>query len=434
MNNLKILLNYTPNGKSHTLADYLQRGGYNTLKEYLPRVKPDEIVAEVKTSGIRGRGGAGFPAGLKWSFLAKDTGKPIYLICNADEGEPGTFKDRIIMEENPHLLLEGIIITAYAINATHSYIYIRGEYAFAAQRVQVAIDEAYQAGYLGKKLPGTEYETNITIHRGAGAYVVGDETGLMNSIEGKKGFTRIKPPFPAVAGLYGCPTIINNVETLASIPHIVTHGGTKYKALGTQQSSGTKLFSVSGHIRKPGVYEVIMGYPFRDFLNNECGGIIDGRQLKAVIPGGSSTPVLRPEDVTDMTLDYESIEKAGSSLGSGGMIILAEGTCMVKLLEVLIRFYHHESCGQCTPCREGTGWLYKIISRIEAGKGQLDDVDELLRITKFISGYTVCPLGDAACGPINSFVEKFRDEFIEHIEKQSCPFGGKFIPFQEIVN
>lgn len=434
MSSLKILLNYPPDGKSHILDGYLKRDGYQTLKKRVKKMKPEEIVAEVKASGIRGRGGAGFPAGLKWSFLAKGTGKPIYLICNADEGEPGTFKDRVIMEENPHLLIEGIILSAYAINAAHSYIYVRGEYAFSYRRLQKAIDEAYQAGYLGKKLPGTNYIAHITLHLGAGGYVVGDETGLMNSIEGKKGFTRIKPPFPAVAGLYECPTIINNVETLASVPYIVTHGGGTYKKIGTQHSSGTKLFSVSGHVRKPGVYEVEMGYPFQDFLQHECGGVLGGRQLKAVIPGGSSTPVLLPEDVQDMRLDYESIEAAGSSLGSGGMIVVAEGTCMVKLLEVLARFYHHESCGQCTPCREGTGWLAKILTRIEAGKGRLEDLDELTRITKFIAGYTVCPLGDAACGPIDSFIEKFRAEFIEHIEKGACPFNGKFNRFQESAN
>jgi len=434
MNEEKILLNYPRDGQSHTLESYLQRGGYQTLTKSLRRYRAADVLEEVKASGIRGRGGAGFPTGLKWSFLAKNTGKPVYLICNADEGEPGTFKDRVILEENPHQLIEGIICSAYAINASHAYIYIRGEYDFSFKRVQAAIQEAYSAGYLGQRLPGTDFVPHITAHRGAGAYVVGDETGLMNSIEGKKGFTRIKPPFPAVSGLYECPTIINNVETLASIPYIVTHGGKKYKSLGTDQSAGTKLISVSGHIRKPGVYEIMMGYPFSEFLQNECGGILGGRQLKAVIPGGSSTAVLRPEDVTQMTLDYESIQAAGSSLGSGGMIIIAEGTCMVRLLKVLAHFYHHESCGQCTPCREGTGWLEQIISRIEAGEGALEDIDELTRITRFIAGYTVCPLGDAACGPINSFVKKFRDEFVAHIEQRGCPFGGKFTRFQERVH
>jgi NADH-quinone oxidoreductase subunit F len=434
MSELKILLNYPRNGETHTLKSYLRRGGYQSLKKQLGKTRPEEIVEEVKRSGIRGRGGAGFPAGLKWSFLAKDSGKPIYLICNADEGEPGTFKDRVILEENPHTLIEGMIITCYANNVEHAYIYIRGEYAFSARRVQAAVDEAYAAGYLGQKIPGTNYVPQITVHRGAGAYVVGDETGLMNSIEGQKGFTRIKPPFPAVAGLYECPTIINNVETLASIPYIFEKGGAEYKKIGTDRSSGTKLISVSGHIRKPGVYEIIMGYPFKDFLENECGGMLGGRQLKAVIPGGSSTAVLRPDAALKMNIDYESIQEAGSSLGSGGMIIIAEGTCMVKLLQVLTHFYHHESCGQCTPCREGTGWLEKIITRIENGQGEMQDLDELTRITKFIQGYTVCPLGDAVCGPIDSFVERFREEFIEHIEKGSCPYGGKFTRFQGGAN
>ncbi|MBN2090337.1 NADH-quinone oxidoreductase subunit NuoF [candidate division KSB1 bacterium] len=432
MSDIKILLNFLRNGKTHTLADYMQRGGYQTLKQKIPQLTPAQIVQEVKTSNIRGRGGAGFPAGLKWSFLAKDTGKPVYLICNADEGEPGTFKDRLILEENPHQLIEGLIITSYAINASQTFVYIRGEYGFSYRRLKAAVDEAYTAGLLGKKIPGTDHIPNIVLHRGAGAYVVGDETGLMNSIEGKKGFTRIKPPFPAVAGLYNCPTIINNVETLASIPWIVQNGGEAYKAIGTEKSTGTKLISVSGHICKPGVYEVTMGYPFQEFLKNECGGMLAGRKLKAVIPGGSSTPVLKPEDVEQMTLDYESIQAAGSSLGSGGMIIIAEGTCMVRLLMILADFYHHESCGQCTPCREGTGWLAQIITRIENGMGRPEDLDEIPRISRFICGYTICPLGDAACGPVDSFLKKFRNEFEEHITKQRCPYGGKFTRFQEL--
>lgn len=433
MANIKILLNYESNGKSHTLDSFLERGGYKALALAAKKHKPDDMLNEVKKSAIRGRGGAGFPAGLKWSFLAKGTGKPIYLLCNADEGEPGTFKDRVILEENPHLLLEGIILSAYAIQAEHCYIYIRGEYGFAVRRIQAAVDEAYKAGYLGKKLEGTDYVPQITVHRGAGAYVVGDETGLMNSIEGKKGQTRNKPPFPAVEGLYGCPTIINNVETLASIPYIIQNGGDAYHKIGTDKSSGTKLFCVSGHVRKPGVYEVEMGYPLMDLLNKECGGILGGKKLKAVIPGGSSTPVLRAEQCEQVKLDYESIAAAGSSLGSGAVMVIAEGTCMVKTLEILTHFYQHESCGQCTPCREGTGWLYKIVKRIEAGDGKMEDIDELTRITKHIAGFTICPLGDAACGPVDSFVKQFRDEFIEHIKQRGCPYGGKFTRFQQRV-
>ncbi len=430
---MKILLNYERNGKSHTLDSYLKRGGYQTVTKKLGQYKPEQVVEEVKKSGIRGRGGAGFPAGIKWSFLPKGTDKPIYLICNGDEGEPGTFKDRVILEENPHQLIEGIIISAYAIQAKHAYIYIRGEYGLALRRVQEAVREAYAAGYLGKKIPGTEYICEITVHKGAGAYVVGDETGLMNSIEGKKGQTRNKPPFPAIEGLYGCPTIINNVETLASIPYIVEHGGDHYKSIGTDKSSGTKLLSVSGHVRKPGVYEVVMGYPFMEFLNKECGGVLGGRKLKAVIPGGSSTPVLRPENCETMTIDYESIAAAGSSLGSGAVIVIAEGTCMVKLLEVLTHFYYHESCGQCTPCREGTGWLYKIVKRIEAGQGKMDDIDLLTSITRHIAFHTICPLGDAACGPVDSFVKRFREEFEEHVKKGTCPYGGKFERLQKVI-
>ena len=409
MSDLKILLNYEKNGKSHTLDSYLKRGGYQTVNKKLAKHKPEKIVDEVKKSGIRGRGGAGFPAGIKWSFLPKGTDKPIYLICNGDEGEPGTFKDRVILEENPHMLIEGMILSSYAIQAKHAYIYIRGEYGFALRRTQEAVKE------------------------GAGAYVVGDETGLMNSIEGKKGQTRNKPPFPAIEGLYGCPTIINNVETLASVPYIIEHGGDKYKSIGTDKSSGTKLLSVSGHVRKPGVYEVTMGYPFMEFLKNECGGVLGGKKLKAVIPGGSSTPVLRPENCENMTIDYESIAEAGSSLGSGAVMIIAEGTCMVKLLEVLAHFYHHESCGQCTPCREGTGWLLKIIKRIEAGQGKMEDIDLLTSITKHINFHTICPLGDAACGPVDSFVKQFRAEFEEHVKKGKCPYGGKFERLQKVI-
>ncbi|UCE04983.1 MAG: NADH-quinone oxidoreductase subunit NuoF [bacterium] len=433
MPNIKILLNYERNGTSHTLKSYLNRGGYKTVSSAPYKYKPEQLVEEVKKSGIRGRGGAGFPAGLKWSFLPKHSDKPVYLICNADEGEPGTFKDRVILEENPHMLIEGIILSAYAINAKHAYIYIRGEYGFALRRVQQAVKEAYEAGYLGKKLKGTIYICDITVHKGAGAYVVGDETGLMNSIEGKKGQTRNKPPFPAIEGLYGCPTIINNVETLASIVYILENGGYAYNKIGTEKSTGTKLISVSGHVRKPGVYEIEMGYPFMNFLENECGGMLDGRKLKAIIPGGSSTPVLRPEQCEKMTLDYESIAEVGSSLGSGAVIVIAEGTCMVKTLEILAHFYHHESCGQCTPCREGLGWIYKIVKRIEAGQGNMEDIDLLISIIKHIAFHTICPLGDAACGPVDSFVKQFRDEFVEHIEKGRCPHNSKFVPFQERI-
>ncbi len=433
MSDVKILLNYERNGASHSLKSYLSRGGYDTFHRVAGKYKPHELIDEVKKSGIRGRGGAGFPAGLKWSFLPKGIGKPVYLICNGDEGEPGTFKDRVILEENPHMLIEGLILSSYAIQAKHTYIYIRGEYGFAIQRVQQAVKEAYEAGYLGKPLTDSDYVCEITTHQGAGAYVVGDETGLMNSIEGKKGQTRNKPPFPAVKGLYDCPTIINNVETLASIPYIVQHGGEAYSRIGTEQSKGTKLVSVSGHVRKPGVYEVKMGYPFMIFLEKECGGMLGNRKLKAVIPGGSSTPVLRPEQCERMTIDYESISQAGSSLGSGAVIIIAEGTCMVKVLKVLAHFYHHESCGQCTPCREGTGWIHQIVKRIEEGHGRMEDLDRLSAITKHIAFHTVCPLGDAACGPVDSFLKHFKDEFIEHIQKGACPYNGKFIRFQERI-
>ncbi len=407
---VKILTKHFGIKDSHKINVYMKNGGYKQAEKALKEMKPEEILEEVKKSNLRGRGGAGFPTGLKWSFVPKDTGKPVYLCVNSDESEPGTFKDRHILEKDPHMLIEGIIITSYTIGANEAYIYIRGEYYPQAIRLQEAIEEAYQKGFLGENIFGTGYKLDLKIYRGAGAYICGEETALLESIEGKKGKPRLKPPFPAAVGLYDCPTVINNVETIADIPTIVEKGGEWFASLGPERNGGTKLFAVSGHVNKPGVYEHEMGYPLMKLINEDAGGILDGLKLKAVIPGGSSVPILRAEEC-DINLDYDSVMKAGSMLGSGAVIVMSEKTCMVKALSRLIHFYKDESCGQCTPCREGTGWMLKIINRIIAGKGRKEDVDTLYYIAKGIMGHTVCPLGDAAAMPVISFINKFRDEF-----------------------
>ncbi len=407
---VKILTKHFHIKDSHKIDVYISDGGYKQAERALKEMKPEEILEEVKKSNLRGRGGAGFPTGLKWSFVPKDTGKPVYLCVNSDESEPGTFKDRHIIEKDPHMLLEGIIITSYTIGAHESYIYIRGEYYPQAIRLQEAIDEAYAKGFLGENIFGTGYKLDVKIYRGAGAYICGEETALLESIEGKKGKPRLKPPFPAVVGLYNCPTVINNVETIANIPAIVEKGGEWFASLGPEKNGGTKLYAISGHVNKPGVYEHEMGYPLMKLINEDAGGVIDGLKLKAVIPGGSSVPVLRAEEC-DINLDYDSVAKAGSMLGSGAVIVMSEKTCMVRALQRLIHFYKDESCGQCTPCREGTGWMLKIINRIVSGNGRKEDVDTLYYIAKGILGHTVCPLGDAAAMPVMSFIDKFRDEF-----------------------
>lgn len=394
--------------QSHTLASAKATGGYATL-EKLFSYTPQQVIEIVKASGLRGRGGAGFSAGMKWSFVPQNTGKPTYLCVNADESEPGTFKDRTLLEKDPHQLIEGIIIGAYAIGCHHAYIYIRGEFMLPRERLEAAIAEAYAAGFLGKNILGKGYDLDVTVHRGAGAYICGEETALLESIEGKPGKPRIKPPFPAISGLFGCPTAINNVETISALPYIMTHGAEGYRQFGTEKSPGTKLFSVSGHINKPGVYEINMGYPLKSFIETECGGV--NGTLKAVIPGGSSVPVLRANEIDNVTLDYESIAAAGSMLGSGGMIVLNDTVNMVWALENLAHFYAHESCGQCTPCREGTAWASKILKRALAGKGRREDLALLSSISKNMSGKTICVLADALAMPIDSYTTKFRDEF-----------------------
>ena len=406
----KILLANIDKPEQASIAKYRERGGYKALEKALA-MEPTALIEEVKASGLRGRGGAGFPTGMKWSFVPRNSNKPTYLLCNADESEPGTFKDRILMERDPHMLIEGMAIACYALNCHLSYIYIRGEYEFVANTQQKALDEAYEAKIIGPSVMGKDFALDIYIHLGQGAYICGEETSLIESLEGNRGYPRIKPPFPATHGFLASPTVVNNVETLAALPWIIQNGGAAYAAIGTEKSKGTKLFSVSGHVAKPGVYEVDLGYPLLDFINNEAGGVANGKKLKAVIPGGSSVPVMTAAECEGVLLDYESLLKAGSMLGSGGMIVLDETTKMPETLSVIADFYAHESCGQCTPCREGTGWAAKILKNIVAGLGKRSDVDLLLKIAEMMEGKTICPLADADGMPIRSFVTKFRSEF-----------------------
>lgn len=421
----KLLLRNIDVQDSHTLEVYKSRGGYRALEKALREMSPEKVIEEVKASSLRGRGGAGFPTGMKWGFVPKDSPKPKYVICNADESEPGTFKDRLLIEKDPHAVIEGTILAAYAIQSHTAFIYIRGELAFGAKVLDRAIEEAYQAGYLGKGVLGTGYDLDLILHRGAGAYICGEETGLLSSLEGKRGWPKVKPPFPATHGLFGCPTVVNNVETLAALPWILDQGPAKYAAIGTEKSKGTKLFSVSGHIRNPGVYEVPMGYPFKRLLEEDCGGVPNGRKLKGVIPGGASMPVLRGDEIDGVCLDYESLQAVGSLLGSGGVIVMDDSTCMVKAAWNIARFFAHESCGQCSPCREGCHWMEKLFSRIESGKGQKEDLDLILNISGNIMGNTICPFGDAAAMPAGAFIKKFRDEFEEHIAQKKCTVTGK---------
>jgi len=407
-----------------SLATYMANGGYEAPKKILAERTPAEtIIAEVKTSALRGRGGAGFPTGLKWSFMPRSFPGDKYVVCNTDEGEPGTFKDRDILRFNPHQLIEGMIIAGYTLGAVAGYNYIHGEIFAEYESWEGALEEARAAGFLGKNILGSGWNFELHAHHGYGAYICGEETALLESIEGKKGQPRFKPPFPASYGLYGKPTTINNTETLASIPWIMRHGGQAFLELGKPNNGGSKIFSISGHVNKPGNYEIPLGTPFADLLEM-AGGVRTGHQLKAVIPGGSSAPVLPAEVMMACTLDFDSIAKAGSMLGSGAVIVMDDSVCMVKALERLAYFYFEESCGQCTPCREGTGWMYRIVRRIEHGKGRPEDLDELLRIGKNIGGNTICALGEAAVGPVVSFVKHFRKEFEYHIEHKKCMVGN----------
>ncbi len=406
--------------KSWTLDTYRNAGGYEVWKKILTeKTLPDEIINQLKTSALRGRGGAGFPTGLKWSFMPRNTPGQKYIVCNSDEGEPGTCKDRDILRYNPHQLVEGMAIAGYTIGATAGYNYIRGEFWEPYERFQAAIDDAYAAGLLGKNIMGSGIDFDLHVHLGGGAYICGEETALLESIEGKKGQPRFKPPFPASFGLYGRPTTINNTETLSSVPVILKNSGQWFLDLGKPNNGGSKLFCVSGHVNNPGNFEVPMGTPFSELLEM-AGGVRDGHKLKAVIPGGSSTPVLLPEEAMSMTMDYDSIAKTGSQLGAGSVIIMDDSTCMVKALARISHFYYEESCGQCTPCREGTGWLSRVVHRIEHGQGCQEDLDLLLDVSNKIQGRTICALGDAAAMPVISFVSKFRDEFQYHIDHKSC--------------
>jgi NADH-quinone oxidoreductase subunit F len=419
-----ILLKHIDEPNLESITVYRGLGGYEALAKALKEMKPDGIIDEVKKSGVRGRGGAGFPAGIKWGFVPKEADKPKYLCCNADEGEPGTFKDRVLIEKNPHQLIEGIIISCYAIGIHTAYIYIRGEFVKGARILERAIGEAYQAGFLGTNILGSGFDLDLYVHRGAGAYICGEETALMESLEGKRGNPRNKPPFPAVIGLYGGPTVINNVETLSTIPHIVQRGGAWYGSIGTERSTGTKLFCISGHVRKPGVYELPLGTPLKHLIDDVAGGIREGHRLKAVIPGGSSTPILTAEEAEKVNLDYESLEELGTALGSGAVIVMDETTCIVRTTWRLARFYEHESCGQCTPCREGTAWVEKILARIVRGEGRPGDIDLLDDICNNIFGHTLCPMGDAATGPVQSTIQKFRNEYEYYIQQKRSIVGN----------
>lgn len=413
----------------NTYEVYRKNGGYASVEKALKKMSPDEIVEEVKKSGLRGRGGAGFPAGMKWGFIAKPEGVPRYLVCNADESEPGTFKDRYLMERIPHLLIEGLIVSSFALGCNACYIYIRGEYMWILHILEKAIAEAKNNGWLGKNILGTGYDLEIYVTPGAGAYICGEETALLESLEGKRGNPRMKPPFPAVKGVWGCPTVVNNVETLAALGPIINMGGEEYAKIGNERSTGTKLISAGGNINKPGVYEIDLGLSVEEFIYSDefCGGIPNGKRLKACVPGGSSVPILPHYLVTktakgeDRLMTYESLADGGfatgSMLGSGGFIVLDEDQCVVRNTWTFARFYHHESCGQCSPCREGTGWMEKVLHRIEHGHGHMRDIDLLVDVARKIEGNTICPLGDAAAWPVAAAIRHFRDEFEWHINE-----------------
>lgn len=424
----KILLahDHVPGIQSYEV--YRKHGGYNSVEKAIKTMTPEAVVEEVKKSGLRGRGGAGFPTGMKWSFLAKPEGIPRYLVCNADESEPGTFKDRYLMSRIPHTLVEGMITSSYALGVNAAYIYIRGEYFYIVNILEKAIEEAYSNGWLGKNILGSGYDLDLYVHVGAGAYICGEETALLESLEGKRGNPRIKPPFPAIAGLYGCPTVVNNVETLAAVSFIVNEGGDEYAKIGIGKSAGTKLISASGHIKKPGVYEIEMGISVEDFIYSEeyCGGILNDKKLKAVVAGGSSVPILPADKILHLAngekrlMSYESLADGGfgggTMLGSGGFIVMDEDSSIVENLFTFARFYHHESCGQCSPCREGTAWMEKILHKMIDGHATLSDIDLLWEIQAKIEGNTICPLGDAAAWPVASAIRHFRSEFEEFVK------------------
>ncbi|MDA0986026.1 MAG: NADH-quinone oxidoreductase subunit NuoF [Bacteroidetes bacterium] len=408
----KLLL---PNIQDYHLIDvYEKHGGYQALKKTLS-LSTDDVINEIKKSNLRGRGGACFPTGLKWSFMPKSNSKPKYLAVNGDESEPGTFKDRYLFEFNPHLIIEGILIGCYAMGITTAYVYIRGEYEKWIKMFQKAVDDAYSKNYIGKNILGTNFSTNIFIHKGAGAYICGEESALMNSIEGDRGYPRVKPPFPAQIGLWGCPTTVNNIETMANIPLIINNGSEWYSKIGAQKHPGPILVGISGHVNKPGVYEVPTGILLTDLIYNYAGGVLGNKKIKALIPGGLSTMILRGDSIEGVSMDAESLKAAGSSVGTAGLIVMDEETDLIKVITRITKFYHHESCGQCTPCREGTGWMEKMLHRFENYNARPEDIDLLLDVANNIEGNTICALGDAAAWPVQSMIKRFREEFEKRV-------------------
>ncbi|HCC69286.1 MAG TPA: NADH-quinone oxidoreductase subunit F [Nitrospiraceae bacterium] len=421
----KVLLKNIENPNSADINEYEKAGGYRSLQKAFG-MQPKEIIEGVKKSGLKGRGGAGFPTGMKWAFASADPKFPKYLLCNADEGEPGTFKDRPILEKNPHLLIEGMVISSYALGAQYGYIYLRGEYPSAKDILNRAIKQAYNKNYLGDNILGRGIKFHLVVHQGAGAYICGEETALIESLEGKRGQPRIKPPFPVNVGAWAMPTIVNNVETLSNIPFIIEVGSDAYSKIGSPECPGPKIYCISGHVEMPGVYELPMGTRLRDLIYTHAGGIKGGKKLKAVIPGGISTPVL-PPDAIDCAMDFVAMSKAGSMLGSGAVIVMDESVCMVKVCHRILKFFEHESCGKCTPCRDGTGWLRKILSRIEQGEGADGDIEILLDVSNNILGRTFCPLGDGAASAVISMIKHFRGEFGEHIKDKACSVRGAVV-------
>ena len=443
---MKILTEHIDLAGIATYDVYRQMGGYRSVEKALKTMSPDEVVEEVKTSGLRGRGGAGFPTGMKWSFIDKKSTNPRYLVCNADESEPGTFKDRYYMQKNPHGLIEGMITSSYALGANTGYIYVRGELKFVIHILEKAIAEAKNAGFLGKNILGTGYDLELYVHPGGGAYICGEETALLESLEGKRGNPRIKPPFPAVQGLYACPTVVNNVESIAAVPWIVNNTGAEYAKIGIGRSTGTKLISAGGNINNPGVYEIALGLSVREFIYSDqyCGGIPNGLEMKACVPGGSSVPILPTElmlktvNGEDRLMTYESLSDggfvSGSMLGSGGFIVFDEKACIVRNTWNFARFYAHESCGQCSPCREGTGWMEIVLHRIENGHGRWEDIDLLVDVAKKIEGNTICPLGDAAAWPVAAAIRHFRHEFEYHVKYPERVFDPEHVYARELIS
>ncbi len=421
----KLLMTFPLTATSHLLGEYRGRGGYATLTRALGELRPEQITQEVAAAGILGHGGAAFPAGRKWGVIQLNDGQPHYLCANADEGEPGTFKDRWILENAPHLLIESMMIAAYALQVRHAFVYIRGEFDLPYRRLAAAVEEAYAANMLGERILGGDFSCDLVVYRGAGSYVCGEASALITSIEGKKGYPRNRPPRLTVRGLFQKPTVINNVETLANVAIIVAMGAEAFRRVGTAKSPGTQLVSISGHIERPGVYEVEYGTPLAPFIHEECGGVLGGAGLKCIVPGGISTKVLTAAEIATLTYDHVSLANAGSGVGSGGMIVIAEGTCMVRLLQVMLRFYHHESCGQCTPCREGMGWMHRIIDRIVAGDGRAGDIEQLMRISRANDGTTICGMGDAAGYATLGIIAKYRDEFEYFIEHRRSRLDGR---------